>query len=266
MKLGSFELDGQACLMGILNVTPDSFSDGGAYLSLEQAVEQAQQLIEAGAQIIDVGGESTRPGADFVSAEDEIARIVPVIKALKAQFDVLISIDTYKTATARAALEAGADILNDVWAGLYDGEMFALAAETGAPIIIMHNQDEERYQEVTADVCDFLTQRLDEAKRFGVKNEQLIIDPGFGFAKTAEQNLDLLRGLDRVTALGYPVLFGISRKRTVDYLLGGQTKPLERDMGTAALTAYAIMKGCQIIRVHNIELNSDIVCVLNQLI
>ena len=266
MKIGKHDIDGKACIMGVLNVTPDSFSDCGSYTSVEKALEQADKMITEGAKIIDVGGESTRPGYTFVEAADEINRVVPVIKALKEKFDVLVSIDTYKTETARAALEAGADILNDVWAGLYDGEMLALAAEKNVPIILMHNQKEEKYDNITKEVCEFLVERAKAALDAGVAKENIWIDPGFGFAKNEAQNIELLQGLDAVCQLGYPVLFGISRKRTVDYLLGGGTAALERDMGTAALSAWAITKGCQIVRVHNVDLNRDIVKVISQLV
>lgn len=265
MKIGKHSVDGKACIMGVLNVTPDSFSDGGSYTSVEKALNQAEKMIAQGAKIIDVGGESTRPGYTFVDAEEEIKRVVPVIKALKEKFDVLVSIDTYKTQTARAALEAGADILNDVWAGLYDGEMLALAAEKNVPIILMHNQEEEKYDNITREVCEFLKERANEALASGVAKENIWIDPGFGFAKNEEQNIELLKGLDAVCQLGYPVLFGISRKRTVDFLLGGGTKATDRDMGTAALSAWAIAKGCKIVRVHNVEANRDIVNVISQL-
>ena len=266
MKIGKHNIDGKACIMGVLNVTPDSFSDGGSYTSVEKALEQAEKMIAEGAKIIDVGGESTRPGYTFVEATDEINRVVPVIKVLKEKFDVLVSIDTYKTETARAALEAGADILNDVWAGLYDGEMLALAAEKNVPIILMHNQKEEKYDNITKEVCDFLAELAQAALDAGIAKENIWIDPGFGFAKNEAQNIELLQGLDAVCQLGYPVLFGISRKRTVDYLLGGGTAALERDMGTAALSAWAIAKGCQIVRVHNVDLNRDIVKVISQLV
>lgn len=265
MKIGKHSVDGKACIMGVLNVTPDSFSDGGSYTSVEKALKQAEKMIAQGAKIIDVGGESTRPGYTFVDAEEEIKRVVPVIKALKEKFDVLVSIDTYKTQTARAALEAGADILNDVWAGLYDGEMLALAAEKNVPIILMHNQEEEKYDNITREVCEFLKERADAALAAGVAKENIWIDPGFGFAKNEAQNIELLKVLDAVCQLGYPVLFGISRKRTVDFLLGGGTKATDRDMGTAALSAWAISKGCQIVRVHNVEANRDIVNVISQL-
>lgn len=265
MKIGKFNVEGNVAIMGILNVTPDSFSDGGSYTEMEKALEQVRVMIDQGAKIIDVGGESTRPGSEFVPAKDEIDRIVPVVKAIKERFNVLVSIDTYKTETARAALDAGADILNDVWAGLYDGHMLDLAAEYQVPIILMHNQEEERYTNVVEDVCKFLEERAEQALAAGLSKENIWIDPGFGFAKNVEQNIDLLKGLDQVCQLGYPVLFAISRKRVVDALLGGRTKALERDKGTAALTAFAINKGCQIVRVHNVAENKDIVTVLGQL-
>lgn len=265
MPNDKYEVLNQATIMGILNVTPDSFSDGGCYNLLENALEQVKLMLENGATVIDVGGESTRLGAEFVSAEVEIKRVVPIIKAIKANFDCLISIDTYKTATARAALEAGADIINDVWAGLYDGEMLSLAAEFDVPIILMHHQKEERYDNVVSDVASFLKKRATIALETGVRKEHIWIDPGFGFAKNAEQNIQLLKGLDKIVALGYPVLFGISRKRVVDFLLGGGTNPLERDQATAALSAYAISKGCQMVRVHNVAENKNIVSILGQL-
>lgn len=264
MKIGKHRLDHNAAIMGILNVTPDSFSDGGRYTLIEKALEQVSRMLAEGAAIIDVGGESTRPGAEFVSAQEEIDRVVPVIKAIKENFDCLVSIDTYKTETARAAVEAGADILNDVWAGLYDGQMFDLAAEYNLPIILMHNQKEESYQDVTEDVCRFLLQRAQAAENAGIRKDYIWIDPGFGFSKTIDHNLSLLKGLDKVTSIGYPVLFGISRKRVVDYLLGGNTAPEERDQATAALSGFALEKGCQIVRVHNVAANRDIVRVIEQ--
>ncbi|MCS4487420.1 dihydropteroate synthase [Streptococcus sciuri] len=267
MNIGAYQVDGSVAIMGILNVTPDSFSDGGRYDSVDRALEQAKCLIKDGASIIDIGGESTRPGASFVCEEEEIKRVVPVIKAVRKAFpDILISIDTYKTSVARAALDAGAHILNDVWAGLYDGGMLALAAQKNAPIILMHNQQEENYHDVTQDVCNFLSKRAQAARKAGVPRENIWIDPGFGFAKNEKQNVELLKGLERVTCLGYPVLFGISRKRTVNYLLGGQRNMLERDEGTAALSAWALMKGCRIVRVHNVKANRDIVHVVGQLV
>ncbi|HFR3426293.1 TPA: dihydropteroate synthase [Streptococcus suis] len=260
------DLTNQVTIMGILNVTPDSFSDGGNYNEVEAALVQVEKLLADGATVIDVGGESTRPGATFVSEENEIARVVPIIRAIKERFNCLVSIDTYKTGTARAALEAGADILNDVWAGLYDGEMLALAAEYKVPIMLMHNQKEESYVDVVGEVKNFLAERAQAALDAGVTADKIWLDPGFGFSKNVQHNLDLLQGLDQITGLGYPVLFGISRKRVVDYLLGGNSLPTDRDQATAALSAWAVQKGCKMVRVHNVAANRDIVKVWDQLI
>ncbi|HEM4258339.1 dihydropteroate synthase [Streptococcus suis] len=259
------DLTNQVTIMGILNVTPDSFSDGGNYNEVEAALVQVEKLLADGATVIDVGGESTRLGASFVSEEDEIARVVPIIRAIKENYDCLVSIDTYKTGTARAALETGADILNDVWAGLYDGEMLALAAEYKVPIILMHNQKEESYEDVVVEVKNFLAERVQAALDAGIAADQIWLDPGFGFSKNVQHNLDLLQGLEQITGLGYPVLFGISRKRVVDYLLGGNSLPTDRDQATAALSAWAVQKGCKMVRVHNVAANRDIVKVWDQL-
>ncbi|HFI0254448.1 TPA: dihydropteroate synthase [Streptococcus suis] len=259
------DLTNQVTIMGILNVTPDSFSDGGNYNEVEAALVQVEKLLADGATVIDVGGESTRLGASFVSEEDEIARVVPIIRAIKENYDCLVSIDTYKTGTARAALEAGADILNDVWAGLYDGEMLALAAEYKVPIMLMHNQKEESYVDVVGEVKNFLAERAQAALDAGVTADKIWLDPGFGFSKNVQHNLDLLQGLDQITGLGYPVLFGISRKRVVDYLLGGNSLPTDRDQATAALSAWAVQKGCKMVRVHDVAANRDIVKVWDQL-
>ncbi|HEL2459860.1 TPA: dihydropteroate synthase [Streptococcus suis] len=259
------QLANQVTIMGILNVTPDSFSDGGNYNEVEAALVQVEKLLADGATVIDVGGESTRLGASFVSEEDEIARVVPIIRAIKENYDCLVSIDTYKTGTARAALETGADILNDVWAGLYDGEMLALAAEYKVPIILMHNQKEESYEDVVVEVKNFLAERVQAALDAGIAADQIWLDPGFGFSKNVQHNLDLLQGLEQITGLGYPVLFGISRKRVVDYLLGGNSLPTDRDQATAALSAWAVQKGCKMVRVHNVAANRDIVKVWDQL-
>ncbi|NQN87800.1 dihydropteroate synthase [Streptococcus suis] len=260
------DLANQVTIMGILNVTPDSFSDGGHYNEVEAALVQVEKLLADGATVIDVGGESTRPGATFVSEEEEIARVVPIIRAIKEHYDCLVSIDTYKTGTARAALEAGADILNDVWAGLYDGEMLALAAEYQVPIMLMHNQKEESYADVVGEVKNFLAERAQAALDAGIAAGKIWLDPGFGFSKNVQHNLDLLQGLDQITGLGYPVLFGISRKRVVDYLLGGNSLPTDRDQATAALSAWAVQKGCKMVRVHNVAANRDIVKVWDQLV
>lgn len=266
MKIGKYNIeDCSACIMGILNVTPDSFSDGGQYINIEQALQQVANMLNQGAKIIDVGGESTRPGATFVSAEEEIARVVPIIKAIKEKFDCLVSIDTYKSQTALAAMEAGADIINDVWGGLYDPQILQVAIDFNAPIILMHNQQEAVYQDIVTEVGQHLIVCADKAIQAGVPKENIWIDPGFGFAKNAQHNITLLKGLSHICQLGYPVLFGISRKRTVGTLLD-ERPPQQRDKGTAALSAWAIAKGCQIVRVHNVEENADVVKVISQLV
>ncbi|MFS1663826.1 dihydropteroate synthase [Streptococcus sp. zg-JUN1979] len=267
MKIGPYCIDRKCAIMGILNVTPDSFSDGGRYADVSEALKQVRQMIADGADIIDVGGESTRPRADVVSEEEELARVIPVIRALSEAFpETLISIDTYKTPVAKAALEAGAHIINDVWAGLYDGEMLSLAASYQVPIILMHNQHQEGYEQITSEVVAFLQERAQKALEAGLKKEYICLDPGFGFAKNEEDNIALLKGLDEVCALGYPVLCGISRKRVVNYLLGGNRSMLERDQGTAALSAWALLKGCQLVRVHHVKATKDTLLTLEQLV
>ncbi len=209
MFIGKHEIAGKACIMGILNVTPDSFSDGGDFVTIEDALAQVERLVAQGASIIDVGGESTRPaGAEFVTEEEEIARIVPVIQAIKAKYDVLISIDTYKTGTARAALEAGADILNDVWAGLYDGQMLALAAEKNVPIILMHNQKEEKYSDVTENVCTFLSQRTQAALEAGVAKENIGLILALVFLKMFNTILTCLGAWTKLLDLGILFFLG----------------------------------------------------------
>ena len=208
MFIGKHEIAGKACIMGILNVTPDSFSDGGDFDTIEDALAQVERMISQGASIIDVGGESTRPGAEFVTEEEEIARIVPIIQAIKEKYDVLISIDTYKTATARAALEAGADILNDVWAGLYDGQMLALSAEKNVPIILMHNQKEEKYNDVTENVCTFLSQRTQAALEAGVAKENIWIDPALVLPRMFNTILTCLGAWTKLLDLGILFFLG----------------------------------------------------------
>lgn len=198
------QLANQVTIMGILNVTPDSFSDGGHYNEVESALVQVEKLLAEGATVIDVGGESTRPGATFVSEEDEIARVVPIIRAIKENYDCLVSVDTYKTGTARAALEAGADILNDVWAGLYDGDMLALAAEYKVPIILMHNQKDESYADVVGEVKNFLAERAQAALDAGVSADQIWLDPGFGFSKNVQHNLISYKVWNRLLLLVIP--------------------------------------------------------------
>ncbi len=252
MKIGNRELDLKAktYIMGILNVTPDSFSDGGKFNEVEAAVIQAKKLVEDGADIIDIGGESTRPGADYVTEEDEINRVVPIIKAIKKELDVIISIDTYKSKTAEAAILAGADIINDVWGAKYDGTMGSIASKYDVPIILMHNRNNEDYTNFLEEVISDITESINMVLEAGVKRERIILDPGIGFAKSHEQNLLLMNNLEILKTLGYPVLLGASRKRIVGLTLNLPVD--ERVEGTIATTVIGITKGCEFIRVHDV--------------
>ncbi|TCI33120.1 dihydropteroate synthase [Exiguobacterium sp. SH4S7] len=238
-------------IMGILNVTPDSFSDGGRYNAVEQALEHAKRLVQDGADAIDVGGESTRPGAQFVTADQEIARVVPVIRRLKEELDVLISIDTYKPIVARAALEAGADIINDVWGSKWDDQSMAeVAKEFNVPIILMHNRDNRNYGHFIEEVVGDIQESIAIARAAGVRDDQIWLDPGIGFAKDYNQNLELMNRLDVITNLGFPVLLGTSRKSFIGQTLDLPTE--ERVEGTVATTCLGIAKGCAWVRVHDV--------------
>ena len=250
------------CVMGIVNVTPDSFSDGGLYADTEAAVAHGLRLADEGAAIIDVGGESTRPGSEPVPAEVELARVVPVVERLAAETGALLSIDTTKAVVAAAALDAGASLVNDVTALRGDPGMAALVAERGCPVCLMHLLGEPRtmqvepvYGDVVAEVCDFLERRIAAALAAGVREEQLLVDPGIGFGKTLRHNLLLLRDLHRVVALGRPVVLGTSRKRFIGALL--DAGPDGRAVGTAATTALGLAKGAAIVRVHDVRPNIE---------
>lgn len=250
---GPFKLDLQekTMIMGILNVTPDSFSDGGRFNELPRAIERAEQMIADGADIIDVGGESTRPGHEPVDSATEIARIVPVIEALSELGKVPISVDTYKAETAKRAIEAGATIINDIWGAKKDPEIADVAAETGLPIILMHNRENRDYTSFIRDVLNDLYESINIAKKAGVKDEQIILDPGIGFAKNYEEDLEMMRNLDVLCSLGYPVLLAPSRKRMIGTALNLPVD--ERMEGTGATICYGIQKGCQLVRVHDVK-------------
>lgn len=244
-------------LMGILNVTPDSFSDGGMFVAADAAVAQARQMIADGADIIDIGGESTRPGAVTVDIPDEIARTAPVIAALRAQGSAPISIDTRKAGVARAALDAGAAIINDVAAMTYDTDMAALAAQTEAPICLMHAQgdpatmqDAPVYDHVMLDVYDFLAARVDVAQAAGIRRDRIIVDPGIGFGKTMAHNLVLLQNLSIFHGLGCAVLLGASRKRFIG-TIANAPEARDRMAGSVAVALHGISQGMQILRVHD---------------
>ena len=250
------------CVMGILNVTPDSFSDGGRFTQLEAAVAQGIAMARDGAAIIDVGGESTRPGSDRVSLDEELARVLPVIERLRAETSAVVSIDTYKAEVARQALAAGAALVNDVSALRMDPAMVEVVAETGAPAILMHMQGEPKtmqqdphYDDVVDDVRAFLDERMGFALARGVDEEQLLIDPGIGFGKTVAHNLVLLRGLARLKELGRPLVLGASRKRFLGAILGAE--PGGRLVGTVASTVIGLMNGADVVRVHDVRENFE---------
>jgi dihydropteroate synthase len=250
-------------IMGILNVTPDSFSDGGKYSGLNDALKQVERMLSEGVDIIDVGGESTRPGSDSVAATEQQQRVIPVITAIRQQLKsaILISIDTASSAVAKAALEAGANIINDVSAGQDDEDILALAAQTDVPIILMHRQGTPKtmqenpyYDDVVREVIDVLKKRIHAALKSGIKKENIAIDPGIGFGKRKQDNLDLLAHLDALVALGFPVLLGTSRKRFMGTLCA-VTEPSELITATAVTTALGVMAGVQMFRVHDVKEN-----------
>ncbi|AZU59872.1 dihydropteroate synthase [Neobacillus mesonae] len=253
IQCGPYTLDftKKTYVMGILNVTPDSFSDGGKFNEIERAVEHAKEMVANGADIIDVGGESTRPGHTVISVEDEINRVVPVIDALVKHVDVPISIDTYKAEVAKQAIKAGAHIINDIWAAKADDKMASVAAEYDVPIILMHNRHERDYQNFVRDVINDIFESVMMVKKAGVKDDKIILDPGIGFAKDYHENILMMQNLDKLVMLGYPVLLAASRKRMIGEALGLPVD--ERMEGTGAAHCYGIQKGCQMIRVHDVK-------------
>jgi len=238
--------------MGILNVTADSFSDGGTYLDTDRAVERVEQMLACGADIIDIGGESTRPGFIPVDAEEEIQRVVPVIERLiSSNINVPISIDTTKPEVARKALEAGAHIVNDIWGFQKEPELARISAEFGAGVILMHNSDSTVYQDLMTDIIAFLRESARIAERAGVIREQIVLDPGIGFGKVYEQNLEVMRRLKELHVLDFPILIGTSRKSMIGKAL---TLPVhERVEGTAATVALSIIYGVDFVRVHDVQ-------------
>ncbi|MDR0478099.1 MAG: dihydropteroate synthase [Desulfobulbaceae bacterium] len=245
-------------IIGIVNATPDSFADGGNFLTLDAALTQAGRLIEEGADILDIGGESTRPGADPVPLDEELRRVMPLITAIRAKSAIPISIDTYKAETAQQALAAGANIINDITSLRYDPEMIGLVAHSGAPIILTHMQgdpktmqDKPTYEDVVREVGDFFREKIATLAALGVPKEKIILDPGIGFGKTRNHNLSLLKHLDAFTSLGCPLLLAHSRKRFLGGLTG-TTEPAERDLPTAVVAALAVAKGISMVRVHNV--------------
>ena len=247
-------------VMGILNVTPDSFSDGGRTVTVDSAVSRALRMVDEGAGIIDIGGESTRPGAEPVSEEEELSRVIPVVEALRAKSDTLISVDTYKAVVAKRALEAGADIINDISAGRMDNRMFRTVADSGAAYVMMHMQgtprnmqDAPHYRDVFEEVYDFFRKRIDLCVQKGVDRGWIAIDPGFGFGKTLEHNLALMRQLPKFRALDRSMLIGVSRKSFIEKITGVKSAPDKRIGGSIAAALNAVARGASVVRAHDVR-------------
>ena len=259
MKIGNREFDvkNETYIMGILNVTPDSFSDGGKFNNLDAALHHAEEMIKEGTDIVDIGGESTRPGHIVISEEEEIARVVPIIEAVKARFDVPVSIDTYKGNVAEAALQAGADLVNDIWGFKFDKKTALMTAKYNAACCLMHNKDEAVYNDFLEDMVSEMAECVKIAREAGVADDKIMLDPGVGFGKTYEMNLAAINHVDVLHRLGFPILLGTSRKSVI-----GNTLNLPADQrveGTLATTVIGVMKNCAFVRVHDIKENKRII-------
>ncbi len=248
-----FDLKNRTYVMGILNVTPDSFSDGGRWNQADAALRHAEQMVEEGADLIDVGGESTRPGYAAVSEEEEIARVVPVVELLRKNFGIPISVDTHKSRVARAALSAGADMVNDIWGLKYDPDMAGVVAAAGKACCLMHNRTDACYGDFMQDMLSDLRVSLALAQEAGIAADRIVLDPGIGFGKGYENNLEAIRRLDELHALGFPLLLGASRKSVIGTALDLPVG--ERLEGTLAITVLAVMKKCAFVRVHDVREN-----------
>ena len=252
-----FDAEHRTYIMGILNVTPDSFSDGGKFNQMDAALYHAEEMIRDGADIVDVGGESTRPGHTVISDDEEISRVAPVIEAIKSRFDIPVSIDTYKGKVTEAALKAGADLVNDIWGFKFDHKVAELTAQYGAACCLMHNRSEPTYQDYLNDVVADLKECVRIAKDVGISDDKIILDPGVGFGKTYQMNLEIINHVDVLHSLGFPVLLGTSRKSVI-----GQTLNLPTDQrveGTLATTVVGVLKGCAFVRVHDIKENKRVI-------
>ncbi len=255
MKIGSkdFEVNKHTYVMGILNVTPDSFSDGGKFNDMDKALMRAEEMISEGADIIDIGGESTRPGYIQLSDEEEIERTAPVVEAVKCRFDIPVSLDTYKSKVALAGIKAGADLINDIWGLKYDKNMAAVIAESGLPCCLMHNRSKPDYNDYMQDVAADLAETIHLAGKAGIADENIILDPGVGFGKTYENNLEIIHCLEELRIFGYPILLGTSRKSVIGLTL--DLPATQRVEGTLVTTVFAVIKGCSFVRVHDIKEN-----------
>lgn len=256
MKIGNREFDtkNHTYIMGILNVTPDSFSDGGRWNDRDAALRHTEEMIANGAAVIDIGGESTRPGYTMISDEEEIARVVPVIELVKERFDIPVSVDTYKSRVAKAAIDAGADLVNDIWGLKYDKHMAEVIAKANVPCCLMHNRRQPDYEAFMPDMLKDLQETIAIAKKAGISDEHIILDPGVGFGKTYENNLEVINRLEEMHTLGYPILLGTSRKSVIALTLDVPAN--ERVEGTLVTTVMGVMKGAAFVRVHDILENN----------
>lgn len=255
MQIGNrdFKVSGKTYVMGILNVTPDSFSDGGKWNRMDAALAHVEEMLKDGMDVLDIGGESTRLGYTLLSDEEETERVVPVIEAVKARFDVPVSLDTYKSRVAQAGIEAGADLINDIWGLKYDGQMAKVIAESGLPCCLMHNRKDTDYRSFMQDVAADLADCLHLAECAGISQDKIILDPGVGFAKSYEQNLQVINNMEKLHVLGCPILLGTSRKSVIGLTL--DLPASERLEGTLVTTVMAVMKGCMFVRVHDVKEN-----------
>lgn len=255
MRIGNreFDLNNKCYIMGILNVTPDSFSDGGKFRELDKALFQVEKMLAEGMDVLDIGGESTRPGHEKISDEEEMERVLPVLEKVRAGFDVPISLDTYKPAVAKAGILAGADLINDIRGLKYDTRMAEVIAEAGVCCCLMHNRQDAVYGSFITDVMNDLRESISLAEAAGIAEDKIILDPGIGFGKTREQNLEMIAKLDGLHTLGYPLLLGCSRKSVIGLTLDLPVE--ERLEGTLVTTVVGVLKGCGFVRVHDVKEN-----------
>lgn len=255
MKIGnkSFDVKNHTYVMGILNITPDSFSDGGSYLKTDAALFHVEKMLSEGMDILDVGGESTRPGYEMLPVEEEIDRIVPVIEVVKSRFDVPVSLDTYKSKVAAAGIGAGVDMINDIWGLKYEKEMAEVIARANIPCCLMHNRKEPCYGNLLENMAADMAETIHIAGNAGIADDNIILDPGVGFGKTYEDNLEIINHLEAFHMFGYPLLLGASRKSVIGLTLDLPVE--ERLEGTLVTTVIAVMKGCSFVRVHDIKEN-----------
>lgn len=259
MKIGNkeFETKGHTYVMGVLNVTPDSFSDGGQFNEMDKALFHVEEMISEGMDIVDIGGESTRPGYTMISEDEEINRVLPVIEKVKSRFDVPIALDTYKSKVAKAGIDAGVDMINDIWGLMYDSKMAELISQSNITCCLTHNRKEADYKNCVEEMLWDLEASLDIASKAGIGFDKIILDPGIGFGKTYENNIEIIAHLEMLNSLGYPFLLGASRKSVIGQALNLPVE--ERLEGTLATTVYAALKGASFVRVHDVKENVRVI-------